>query len=480
MRRKTSQTETDWIAALSRQPVTGRGERQQPRSPSERLEPSRAAVPPRRSGRAQARLPVDPPGRRRVFRILNGAFTVLVVLLLLAGGLGYATKCAFDEPGPINHSTVVVIPQGEGAIGIAYRLQQEDVITDRRVLLAGYYWDRGKAWFSGARLPNLKAGEYEIPKNASMRQVLDALLEGKAILDKVTVPEGLTSYQIIDLLKKQPDLTGDVTDIPVEGSLLPETYKFSRGTSRAEIVARMQADFKKFTGKLWEGRSKQLPFKSVDQAIILASIVEKEARNERDRVAGVFLNRLAKRMRLQSDPTIIYVLTGGKGTLGRGITKSEIEAKNEYNTYQVEGLPPTPICNPGRTAIEAVMNPAVTDDLYFVADGTGNHAFASNIRDHQKNVARWRQVERDAKAKAAAESANAAQDQTAGPGVALEIPGVNVSEGDSAGSPPDQVDPVPPDPTEPIQAGPTPGNASAAVAVDDPVASKGKKKLSTP
>ena len=488
MRRKTSQTETDWMAALSRQPVTGRGGRQQPRSPAERLEPSRANGPPGGAGRGRGGPPLGSPGRRSAVRILNSALTVLVVLMLLGGGLGYAMKYAFDEPGPVNHSTVVVIPQGEGAIGIAYRLQQEEVIADRRVLLAGYYWDRARSWLSGAKPANLKAGEYEIPKNASTRQVLDALLEGRAILDKVTVPEGLTSYQIVELLKKQTDLTGDITEIPPEGSLLPETYKFSRGTSRAELIARMLADDKKFVGRLWESRSSQLPFKSANDAIILASIVEKEARNERDRVAGVFLNRLAKRMRLQSDPTIIYVLTGGKGSLGRGITKSEIEAKNEYNTYQVEGLPPTPICNPGRTAIEAVMNPAMTDDLYFVADGTGNHAFASNIRDHQKNVMRWRQVERDAKAKTAADMAAAAgaQDQTAGPGVALEMPGVAVTGGDTGAAPAESTDPVPPDPTEAPQdaaLSPDSQNASADGTANaaDPALPKGKKKkLATP
>ena len=455
MRRKTSQTESDWMAALSGQPVSGRTLRQQPRSPAERLEPARPSNPPGRVSRGRAQIPGDPRRGRSAFGFLNGALTVLLVLMLLAGGTGYAMKYAFDEPGPVKNSTVVVIPQGEGAIGIAYRLQQDDVISDRRVLLAGYYWERAKAWLGGAKFPSLRAGEYEIPKNASARQVLDALLEGKAILEKVTIPEGLTSFQVVELLNRQPNLTGEIADVPAEGSLLPETYRFSRGTSRAEIVARMQADERKYVAQQWERRSGALPFKTADEAIILASIVEKEARNERDRVAGVFINRLAKKMRLQSDPTIIYVLTGGKGNLGRGITKSEIETKNEYNTYQIEGLPPTPISNPGRQAIDAVMNPAATDDLYFVADGTGNHAFANNIRDHQKNVQRWRQLERDAKAKAAADAANSVQDQTAGPGVALDMPGVNVSA--TGGAPADAADndPVPPDPTEPAQDAPT-------------------------
>ena len=450
MRRKGSQTEADWMAALSSQPVTGRGQRQQPRSPAERLEPGRVAGSPNRrdSGSGPARPSKGPKRGRSTFRLLNSALTVLLVVMLAAGGAVYAAKYMFEAPGPLNHSTVVVVPPQTNARGIAERLEQDGVITDRHVLVAGYYWQRMRAWLSGAKLPNLRAGEYEIPKNASMRQVLDALLEGKAILQKVTIPEGLTSYQIVEVLKKQPDLTGDIAELPAEGSLLPETYKFSHGTSRAEIIARMQADEKRFVAKQWESRSPKLPFKTSDEAIILASIVEKEARNERDRVAGVFLNRIAKHMRLQSDPTIIYVLTGGKGNLGRGITKPEIEAKNEYNTYQIEGMPPTAICNPGRSAIEAVMNPAVTDDLFFVADGTGNHAFANNIRDHQNNVIRWRQIEREAKAKAAADAASAAQDQTAGPGVALDVPGVTVTGAETAPAANTDADPVPPDPTE--------------------------------
>ena len=374
--------------------------------------------------------------------LLNSSLTVLLVLMMLTGGSGYALKYAFEQPGPLDHTTVVVIPPGEGLTAIASRLQREGVITDSKILLAGFYWNRAKSYFTGTKPAALKAGEYEIRKAASMHQVIDTLVEGKAILMKVTVPEGLTSYQIVKLLEAQQDLTGEVTDIPTEGSLLPDTYKFSRGTDRKEIVARMQADAKRFVAKQWETRADRVPFKTPEEAIIMASLVEKETgkADERDRVAGVFLNRIAKKMRLQSDPTIIYVVTGGKGALGRGITKSEIEAKNEYNTYQIEGLPPTPICNPGRASIEAVLNPANTGDLFFVADGSGGHAFAATIKDHQKNVQRWRQLERDAKAKASADGA-AAPDQTAGPGVALEMPGVTMDnsagQAESAAAAPD-------------------------------------------
>ncbi len=429
-RKKPGKSEPDWMSASAQRPITSRVRPQQARSPSELLEPARAPNAPRQRSKGR-------PHRRGVITFVNGSLTFLLVLMLLAGGGAYAMKTAYEQAGPLDHSTVVVIPPGEGLTGIASRLQREGVITDSKVLLAGFYWDRMKSYFTGAKAPALKAGEYEIRKNASMRQVIDTLVEGKAILMKVSIPEGLTSYQIVQLLKAQPDLNGELTEVPAEGTLLPDTYKFSRGTERKEIIARMQADAKRFVAKQWETRSSRVQFKTSDEALIMASLVEKETgkADERDRVAGVFLNRINKRMRLQSDPTIIYVVTHGHGALGRGITKSEIEDKNEYNTYQIEGMPPTPICNPGRAAIEAVLNPADTKDLFFVADGSGGHAFAASIQDHQKNVQRWRQVEREAKAKAEANAAAAGQDQTAGPGVALEMPGVSVDNGKAVEAP---------------------------------------------
>ena len=448
-RKQPGKSEPDWMSASAQRPITARVRPQQPRSPSELLEPARAPNAPRQRGRGK---PASP--RRGVISFVNGSLTFLLVLMLLAGGGAYAMKTAYEQPGPLDHSTVVVIPPGEGLTGIASRLQREGVITDSKVLLAVFYWDRTKSYFTGAKAPALKAGEYEIRKSASMRDVIATLVEGKAILMKVSVPEGLTSYQIVQLLKAHPDLQGELTEVPAEGTLLPDTYKFSRGTERKEIVARMQADAKRFLAKLWETRSTRVPFKTPEEALIMASLVEKETgkADERDRVAGVFLNRINKRMRLQSDPTIIYAVTGGKGALGRGITRSEIDDKNAYNTYQIEGMPPTPICNPGRAAIEAVLNPADTKDLFFVADGSGGHAFAASIQDHQKNVQRWRQVEREAKAKAEANAAAANQDQTAGPGVALEMPGVSVDNGKASETP------APPAPA---------AKAAAVVAEDD-------------
>ena len=228
--------------------------------------------------------------------------------------------------------------------------------------------------------------------------MLDTLVEGKANLSGIAVPEGLTSYQIVERLRTDADLAGDIVEVPPEGSPLPDTYRFQKGTSREELIRRMQGEQKKFLEGLWASRSRELaPYKPED-FINIAAIVEKEASkaDERPRVAAVYWNRLKKGMPLQADPTIIYGASNGKGTLGRGITKSELhDEDNPYNTYRNKGLPPTPIANPGRAAIEAALNPAKTTDLYFVADGTGGHAFAENYADHQRNVAKWRQIEKE-------------------------------------------------------------------------------------
>lgn len=292
-------------------------------------------------------------------------------------------------------------------------------------------------WFSAGK--KLKAGEYEVRRNASMRQVLDTLVEGKSILYKVSIPEGLTSYQIAEILTNDPNLVGQVTQIPAEGTILPDTYRYARNTDRQDLLSRMQADQEKFLDAIWGTRAANLPFQNIQQAITLASIVEKETSrpDERDRIAGVFVNRLRKGMRLQSDPTIIYGVTKGKGYLGRPILRSDIDGETTYNTYKIDGLPPTPICNPGRAAIEAVLNPADTKDIYFVADGSGGHAFAETIRDHQNNVRKWRQIEKKLKATATAAAATDGADGekadvSAGPGVLAELDGVSVE--DAAGA----------------------------------------------
>ncbi|MEZ5925080.1 MAG: endolytic transglycosylase MltG [Hyphomicrobiaceae bacterium] len=412
---------------LGLDPVTGRDPRTMPRSPSELLEPSRAPGPPRRRQKSGNR------ALGRTARVLNGLLTLLLIMMLGIGGLFYFVRVVFDKAGPLSHSTVIVIPRGEGLNAIAERLEREGIIGDSRVFVASVYY------FGAAK--KLKAGEYEIRKQASMRQVLDTLVEGKSILYKVSVPEGLTSYQVAEILRNEPNLTGEITEVPAEGSLLPDTYRYARNTDRQDLLKRMQSEQERFLEAVWGTRMQGLPFQNLDQAITLASIVEKETgrADERDRIAGVFVNRLRKGMRLQSDPTIIYGVTGGKGSLGRPIRRSEIDAKNAYNTYQIDGLPPSPICNPGRAAIEAVLNPADTKDIYFVADGTGGHAFAETIRDHQNNVKSWRRIEAKMRAEkklAAAEAqtatvSDAAQEVSAGPGVLTELEGVDVEQGET-------------------------------------------------
>ena len=414
--------------SLGLEPTTGRDPRTMPRSPSELLEPSRAPGPPRRRQKS------GPRALGRTARVLNGLLTLLLVGMLAVGGLFYFVRVVFDRQGPLDHSTVIVIPKGWGVNEIAARLESEGIISDRRVFMASVYY------FSAAK--KLKAGEYEVRKSASIRQVLDTLVEGKSILYKVSVPEGLTSFQIAEILRSDPNLVGEVVEIPAEGTILPDTYRYARNTDRQDLLRRMQADQAKFLEAVWGTRAPNLPFQNIEQALTLASIVEKETGrpDERDRIAGVFINRLRKGMRLQSDPTIIYGVTKGKGTLGRPILKSDIDGETTYNTYKIDGLPPTPICNPGRAAIEAVLNPADTQDVYFVADGTGGHAFAESIRDHQDNVRKWRKIEAKMRAeqKLAVAELTTATDVTpesevsAGPGVLTELEGVTLEGGAEA------------------------------------------------
>ena len=241
----------------------------------------------------------------------------------------------------------------------------------------------------------LKYGEYQFSKQASLADVVDTIIESKLVQHAFTVPEGLTSEQIVARLLETETLAGKIKEIPREGTLLPETYKFSRGVTRELIIQRMQQAHRHVLQEVWEHRTPDLPIKTPEQLVTLASIVEKETGkpDERTRVAAVFVNRLKSKMRLQSDPTIIYGLTGGKGSLGRPILKSEIEQPTPYNTYVVDGLPPGPIANPGRASLEAAANPARTKELYFVADGTGGHVFSDSYAEHQRNVARLRGIE---------------------------------------------------------------------------------------
>ena len=348
-----------------------------PRSPRAALEPERVPIPNRRSQRVRHPLVV----------VGNAIFTLLVVVSIAVGAALFFGKQRFEAPGPLPEDKVVNIPRGLGIRDIADLLQREGVIDQPYVFMGGVIALKARG--------DLKSGEYQFTKRASLADVVDTIVENKVVQHSFTVPEGLTSEQIVARLLENDALTGQIKEIPREGTLLPETYKFTRGMTRDQIIQRMQQSHRRVLQEVWEHRMADLPVKTPEQLVTLASIIEKETGrpDERTRVAAVFVNRLKGKMRLQSDPTIIYGLSGGKGSLGRPILKSEIEQPTPYNTYVIDGLPPGPIANPGRASLEAAANPARTKELYFVADGTGGHVFSDNYAEHQKNVARLRGIE---------------------------------------------------------------------------------------
>lgn len=359
-----------------------------PVSAKEALKPER--VQPPQSGRSRK-------SRSQLVIFLNFVMTMIVFLTIAVGGVVYYGLSQYSKPGPTDVNTNFLVRPGSGVGDIAQSLERNGIITDSRIfhyVSRIYLKDR-----------TLKAGEYEIKAHASMREVADVIASGKSILYSVTIPEGLTTKQIFDRLAKDEMLDGNLPEkLPPEGSLRPETYKFTRGTTRTEIVAQMTQAQTNLVDEIWSKREKDLPIETKEQFITLASIVEKETgkADERSRVAAVFLNRLKKGMRLQSDPTIIYGLFGGEGKpADRPIYQSDLKKETPYNTYIIDGLPPTPIANPGRASLEAVANPSHTKDLYFVADGTGGHVFSDNLDDHNANVKRWRKIraEQDAAGK---------------------------------------------------------------------------------
>jgi UPF0755 protein len=346
-----------------------------PQSPHEALQPE---------------TPPPPPPHKRRPR-LSAVSGFLSFLLIGAVGLFFALLWAehrLYEQGPLTSDKVVFIERG-AVFDILGTLETEGVI-DSAIFVNAVLWVEGKR-------DNVKAGEYLFRANASIRDVIDTLVNGKQILHSVTIPEGLTSEQVLQRLRNNEVLVGDVRETPKEGTLLPETYKVARGMLIADLLKKMQDDQKRVLDQIWAHRAPDLPIHSPYELVTLASIVEKETgkADERPRVASVFMNRLQKRMRLQSDPTIVYGLVGGRGTLGRPITRAELDKPTPYNTYTIDGLPPGPIANPGRAALEAVANPSRTQDLYFVADGTGGHVFAETLEQHNRNVQRWRQIEKE-------------------------------------------------------------------------------------
>lgn len=374
--------------------------------------------------------------------VVSNFLTMAIVgLVAVAAVVGWA-KGQYSGPGPLAEAICLKVDRGSNFRRVA------DDLSARGVIEWPYIFKVG-ADYSG-RASKLKAGSYLIPAGSSMAGIVEMLTgsgqstcgvelnyrigvngtdilvseldpatnqmaermkfdpvaepapEGfAAVADdpdtrlRVTVAEGATSWQIVDALTRAEFLSGEVAEIPPEGTLAPQQYEVERGMARAELVDQMLAIQTSTLAELWEGRADGLPYKTPEEALIMASLVEKETGvpGERARVASVFLNRLAQGMKLQTDPTVIYGLTKGQGVLGRGLRQSELRSNTPYNTYVIDGMPPGPIANPGRAAIEAALHPETTKFLFFVADGTGGHAFAETLEEHNENVARWREIE---------------------------------------------------------------------------------------
>ena len=317
----------------------------------------------------------------------NRLLLVVLLAIVLAAALGALTVWrGWYGPGPLERQTSVTIPEGSSLAGAARALEKAGAIgsTTRFLRFAGRL---------GADEP-IRAGEFELPAHASGAEILELLQGGRTVQRLVTVPEGMPSILVAERLRAEPLLTGDVA-VPTEGSVLPDSYSFERAETRKAVLARMQAAMTETLANLWAKRSPDTVAKTPREAIVLASIVEKETAKpaERPQVAAVYSNRIRQGMKLQADPTVIYPITKGK-PLGRRIRRSELNAVNGYNTYAITGLPAGPIANPGRESIAAVLNPARSDALYFVADGTGGHAFATTLTEHNANVQRFYAIRR--------------------------------------------------------------------------------------
>jgi UPF0755 protein len=369
------------------------GRRRSLQTPTEALQPEAAPPPP--AGKPQSQ-------RRPILSGMSGFLSFLLLAALLSVGAMASLGKRLSAPGPLAVEQTVYFPPRTGVMEIIDQLEKVGVI-DEPILMR-------IALFAERKWGDVKAGEYLFKQKASLQDVIDTLVSGRQILHSVTIPEGLTSQQVVQRLRDNDLLAGDIREIPREGTIMPDTYRVSRGMARTALIAQMQAGQNRLLDQIWDRRAADLPLRSKYELVTLASIVEKETgrADERTRVAAVFQNRLQKRMRLQSDPTIVYGLVGGRGTLGRPIQRSEITRPTPYNTYVIDGLPPGPIANPGRAAMEAVANPSKTRDLFFVANGNGGHVFAETIDQHNRNVARWRDIEKEMKAKAAAGAPDAA------------------------------------------------------------------------
>lgn len=374
----------------------------------------------------------------------SNAFSLLIVLLFVTGGLISWGNARFAADGPLAEATFFEVRRGASLKRVSEDLAEAGIISSPSLFRIGaQYSDRAG---------NLKFGNYEIPAGASMTAILDILTKGGVstfryvatyvigaesselrlaernpsdgssevvarfasgddvptiysdlvaektpMAIRIVLPEGLTSWQVSEGLKAADFLEGEIDSVPAEGNLAPDSYEVTRGATRESVLERMEIRQMAILDEVWAQRAGGLPLNSPQEALILASIIEKETgvRSERGLVSSVFINRLNRGMRLQTDPTVIYGITLGKGSLGRGLRVSELRGKTPYNTYQIDGLPPTPIANPGRASIEAALNPEDSEFIFFVADGTGGHAFATNLNDHNANVAKWRKIERE-------------------------------------------------------------------------------------
>lgn len=328
--------------------------------------------------------PLSAPARVLLFLLALAVLAALIVATTVGWGIKY-----YNAPGPNPESVTVIIPKGTGFKGITDLLAEGNVVEHPRV-------------FSGIavlfdKADKVKAGEYAFPAHVPPKDVLESLVEGKTVIHRLAIPEGFTTFQILQMVENEEKLTGDMpTDIK-EGELLPETYYFSRGDSRSELLSRMRRSMRSLLMELWETRRANLPFRNPQEALTLASIVEKETSlpSEYGTVASVYINRLRKGMKLQADPTVIYAITMGEEIFNRRVLYSDLRRESPYNTYYTTGLPPGPIANPGRGALTAALNPPETDYIFFVADGRGGHVFSVTYAEHSRNVENFRAILRN-------------------------------------------------------------------------------------
>ncbi len=365
----------------------GTPDTQRPVSPGRALEPGAVAPPPKHSRHARNRFVVF-----FNFLISSAVFVTLLVVALLFFG-----NNRFHENGPLDAPRTIVVRDGHSLSTIARQLEARDIVDSELIFRLGVRAYRASA--------QMRVGEYAFKPGMSMYDVMETLRLGKGVVHKVSIPEGLTSFQIMQRIASNDVLVGKMPEtLPNEGSLMPDTYPFQRGLTRKELINEMIRAQKRFLKKIWQRRVPGLPIKTPEEMVVLASIVEKETgkADERPHVASVFVNRLSQGIKLQSDPTIIYGIFGGEGKpKGRPIYQSDLDQVTDYNTYIIKALPPGPISNPGRASLEAVANPSNTQDLFFVADGTGGHIFAATLAEHNANVLRWRAVEKRRKEEAA-------------------------------------------------------------------------------